>query len=101
MTTPQPNEGAQAQAMISVTMALDLLEKALPSFGAESEQGMAILKSLMVLTKLVGAQRKASEQLVPAELRSLMEMTGMQSPEQMGAAGAGGQPPAAPMPMAA
>lgn len=101
MSNPQQNEGAQAQATISITMALDLLEKALPAFGSESEEGGAIIESITKLTRKFGAKRKQSEGMIPAELKMLMEQTGMKSPEQTAATGGGGQPGAAPMQMAA
>ena len=101
MTTPQPNEGAQAQASVNVTMALDLLEKALPAFGAESEHGAAILKALSTLSKPFGAKRQQSQGLVAPELRAMMEQLGMKSPEQQALAGGGGQPGQPPMQQAA
>lgn len=111
MTTPQPAEGEQQQAQINISLAMDLLEKALPPFGAESAQGKAIMGSLTSLTKMFGEARDSAQPLIPAELKVLMQQAGMQSPEMaaMGAGGApeaaggaGGPPPGgAPMPMAA
>ena len=101
MSTPQPNEGAQAQAQVGITMAMDLLEKSLIAYGSESKEGGEILKALSGLQRIFGAQRKESEGLVPAELRALIEQSGMKSPESMAAMGAGGQPAAAPQAMAA
>lgn len=92
MTTPQQNEGAQAQANVNITMALDLLEKALPAYGSESDEGGAILKALSMLTKRFGQKRDQAQGLIPSELRSLMEQSGMKSPESQAAAGAGGAP---------
>lgn len=102
MSTPQPNEGAQAQAQVGITMAMDLLEKALIAYGSESKEGGEILKSLSGLQRIFGAQRKESEGMIPAELRALIEQTGSKSPESQAAMGAGGAPAqAAPQQIAA
>lgn len=109
MTTPQPNEGEQQSAMINISLAMDLLEKALPPFGAESDVGKAIMGSLSALTKVAGEKRDSAQPLIPAELKILMQQAGKTSPE-MQAMGAGGAPGAGPgaagavpggMPMAA
>lgn len=107
MTTPQPNEGEQQEAMVGISLAMDLLEKSLPPFGAESNEGRSIMAALTGLSKVFGQQRDSSKELIPAELKVLMQKAGMQSPElaAMGAggapgAGAGGPPPGA-MPMPA
>lgn len=101
MSTPQENEGAKAQATVSIGLALDLLEKALPSFGSASPEGDAILKAITGLTRKFGGKREGSKQMIPAELKMLMEQSGMKSPEQQAAAGGGGQPGGAPQQMAA
>ena len=112
MTTPQPAEGEQQAAMIGVSLAMDLLEKALPPFGAESKEGQALMAAMSGLTKQLGEKRDSAKPLIPAELKVLMQQAGMKSPEMqaMGAGGApgagappgGGMPPGgAPQPMAA
>lgn len=96
MTTPQVDEGAQAEAQTKVALALDLLEQALPPYGSETPEGMAILASITQLTKRFGIKRDEAKQMIPAELKALFQAAGMQSPEMQGAAGGGGQPNAQP-----
>lgn len=99
-TTPQPNEGEQQEAMVSIAMAMDLMESALVAFGSESEQGKALLSSLSGLSKSFGQKRDKGKQMVPAELMMMMQklpQAGGASPEMkaMGAPppGAGAPPP--------
>jgi hypothetical protein len=107
MTTPQVNEGEQQASMVEISMAFDLLEKALTSFGSESQAGQAIHKALGIMTKQFGEKRQEAKPLVPAELMQLMSalpQAGGGSPEMQAMAGGGaptaGAPPMQP-PMAA
>ena len=43
MSTPQPAAGDRQNAMVNVTLAMDLLEQTLPQLGSESEEGAAVL----------------------------------------------------------
>ena len=114
MATPQPAQGEKQQGMISVTLAMDLLEQALPSIGSESEEGRTVLTCLSALSKKFGHSRPKSEGLVPAELMQMMQslpQAGGMSPEakamgqkpmQMpGMPPAGGPPGGQPAPMPA
>lgn len=95
MTTPQPNEGAQQGAQVDIALALDLLEKALPAFGSESEEGKAVLAALSGLSRKFGQQRDKAQQLIPAELQQLMQSQ-QASPElaaMQGQGGGAGAPP--------
>lgn len=96
MTNPQAQEGAQAEAQTKIALALDLLEQAIQAFGSETPEGGAILGAISALVKKFGIQRDAAKQMIPAELKVLMESAGMKSPEQQGAMGGGGQPGAQP-----
>ena len=101
MSTPQPNEGEKQGAKIKVQQAMDLLEQALPEFGAESEEGGAVLQVLSTLGKKFGGEDRArSKELMPAELMNLMAAMprgpgGMKPPMPGGGAGGppGGMPP--------
>lgn len=92
MATPQKNEGAQAQAQVAISMAMDLIERALPAYGSESPEGMALLDALRKLSKPFGGQREKAQGMIPAELRMLAQQQGMKSPESQGAAAAGAKP---------
>ncbi len=95
MTTPQPPEGEQQAAMVDISMAMDLLEKSMASFGTETPQGQAIHKALGAMVKEFGEKKEKAKPLVPAELMQLMSglpQAGGGSPE-MGAMAGGGAPP--------
>ncbi len=97
MSTPQPNDGERQNAMISVSMAMDMLEQALPAFGSESEEGRALVGVLSKMGNIFGTARTKSQDLIPAELMQLLNtlpQAGGMSPE----AKAMGQQPAIPMP---
>lgn len=100
MMTPQPAEGEQMSAMVQIAMAMQMLQKSLPPFGAESDEGKAIMKAVESLSRAFGEQEHSARELIPAELRLLMQTLGQQTPEQQ--AMAGGGPAGAPqMPKAA
>lgn len=94
MSTPQPNAGEKQAAMAQVQMAMDVLERALPGLGSETEEGQAIINVLGSLSKSFGgAQRAKSKELVPAEIQNMLAAL------PKGAGGApGGMPGGAPMP---
>lgn len=84
MSTPQPAAGEKQNAMVNVTLAMDLLEQVLPSLGSESEEGQTVLDVLGKLSKKFGHTRAKSQELVPAELMQLFQnlpQAGGMSPE--------------------
>lgn len=112
MATPQKKDGSREMARVKIHVAMNMLEAALPTFGAESKEGKALLKTLMALAKDFG-ENDASD-LVPAEIasifKSMPQMGGGSDVQQQimkmmkgggGAPGAGGMPGggAKPMPM--
>ncbi len=96
LSTPQPNEGMQQEAMVNLSMAMDLMEGSLGAFGTGSPEGQAVHKALGALVKVLGPQREKAQDLQGAELMQLMSslpQAGGGSPEM--AAGAGAPPPGA------
>lgn len=85
MTAPQPKEGLAQDAMIKVSMCTKLLAQALGAFGPLSEEGKAINDALRTLIKKFGAEASKADELIPAELQSLVRSL----------PGAGGGPPVA------
>ena len=51
MSTPEPKMGTREAALINLSMAMDLIEQALPAFGSESPEGV---KALGVLRAQIG-----------------------------------------------
>jgi hypothetical protein len=76
MTTPQPKEGQMQAAKTNIAICFKLLEESLGSFGAQTEEGKAVLSALSTLTKKFGEDRAKSEQLIPAELMQMNSASG-------------------------
>src|SRR5262249_31581152 len=76
MTTPQPKDGLIQAAMGNITLTFKMLEQALTAFGAQTEEGKAILSALKTLTSKFGEDRSKSDQLIPAELQQLVQSAG-------------------------
>ena len=98
--TPQAPEGEQMSAMIQISMAMDMIGKAMPAFDEKSKEGEAMIDALAKLGRAFGEKEDKARELVPAELRMLMQTLGQRSPEQTAMAG-GGAPSPAPMQRAA
>jgi hypothetical protein len=79
-------------------MAMKQMEKSLGAYGSTSEEGKAIMKALSALAKAFGKQEDRTQELMPAEIRSLLgAAAGPGAPPKP----AGGAPPgAAPAPQA-
>lgn len=73
MSTPQPKAGDKQNALINVSLAMDLLEQSLPALGSESQEGQVILDVLRKMSGKFGEARNKSKELVPAELMQLMQ----------------------------
>ena len=100
MATPQPARGEQQSAAVTIGLAMDLLERTLPAFGSESDEGGAILTALSTLSKKFGSARSKGQDLIPAELQQLMSALKPGPVAGAMAGGApGGMPPGMPPPM--
>jgi hypothetical protein len=103
MSTPEPKMGSQEGAMINLSMAMDLIEQALPALGSESEQGQKALAAIRSLTGVIGQRKGKTNELQQSEilqmLQSLPKGVGpdaMGSPPMAGPAGGGMPPPPVP-----
>ena len=85
MAQPQPKAGLQAAAHAKIQMAIDLVEQSIAAFGSESPEGQTLLKCATALGKTFGEQRTKGRELIPAEMKLLLQSQG-----------AGGPPPGAP-----
>ena len=93
MSKPEPKEGDKMGAMVQVQMAIKILEKTLQGFGTQSAEGATVLDVLGKLSKTFGHNKDKSNELIPAELLSLV---GSIMPKGPAGAGAGGPPPGMP-----
>lgn len=93
MSKPEPKEGDKMGAMVQVQMAIKILEKTLQGFGAQSEEGSAIIDVLGKLSKTFGHSKDKSQELIPAELMSLIGSIMPKGPAGAGAGGPPGMPP--------
>jgi hypothetical protein len=98
MSTPEPKLGNQEGAMINLSMAMDLIEQALPSLGSESEMGQKALQAIRALTGVIGPRKGKTNELQQSEILQMLQSL----PQGMGAApaGMGGGMPPAPAPAA-
>lgn len=113
MSTPEPKSGEREAAMINVSMALDLIEQALPALGSESGEGRKLLSALGTLTSILGPRKQKTGELQNAEILQLLQNLPQagggtpaskmieQAPPNLGLmAGAGGAPSPTPPPAA-
>lgn len=82
---PQDKAGMKAAAGTNIHIAINMLEEALPAFGAESDEGQKIMKALTTLGPLIS--KKDNSDLVPAEVlqmvRSMPQMGGGTDAQRM------------------
>jgi hypothetical protein len=110
MSTPEPKMGNREASMINISMAMDLLEQALPALGSESEEGQKLLGAVRSLTGIIGAKKSKTNELQPTEIMQMLQnlpQAGGATPEGKAMAQApmipgmsapGGQPPGMPPP---
>lgn len=85
MAKPQEREGLKEAARVNVHIAMNMLEQALPAYGAESKEGGKIIDILKSLNKAFG--KNDASDLVPAEVlqmnKSLPQAGGGTEVQQM------------------
>lgn len=86
MSTPQPMEGMQKAARVNVQMAVKMLQRELPHFELDSDQGKALLSALKTLSSGFGKTEDKDQELIPAEIMQLLSQVGP-------GAGGGAKPP--------
>ena len=73
MSTPEPKMGTREGAMINLSMAMDLIEQALPAFGSESPEGAKTLQVLRSLSGIIGGKKDKAKQLQNAEIMQMLQ----------------------------
>jgi len=107
MSTPEPKMGNREASMINISMAMDLLEQALPALGSESPEGQKLLAAIRTMTGIIGPKKSKVNELQPTEIMQMLqtlpqaggataEGKAMQQAPQIPGMSPGGMPP--PMP---
>jgi hypothetical protein len=114
MSTPEPKMGTREGAMINISMAMDLIEQALPALGSESPEGQKALSVLKQMSGILGGKKEKTKELQGTEIMQMLQnlpQAGGATPEGKAMAAApaipgmappapGGMPPGgAPQPM--
>lgn len=73
MSTPEPKMGTREGAMINLSMAMDLIEQALPAFGSESPEGVKALGVLRALSGMMGGRKQKAQELGSAEIMQMLQ----------------------------
>lgn len=104
MSTPEPKMGNKEGAMVNISMAMDLIEQALPSLGSESEEGQKALAAIRSLTTLLGPKKQKTRELQQSEILQMLQnlpQAGGGTPEGRAMSQAPAVPNLPPMPGAA
>lgn len=113
-TSPTPDRGSQVKALSQLRVAVRILEMLVPTLGAGSEPGQAVLKAITTLSKFVppgstagGVEKNTMQDLLMQQAQQSPMMAAMKAMGQGGPTGSGmplpqmpgaGGPPAAPAP---
>lgn len=73
MSTPEPKMGNREGALVNLSMAMDLIEQALPSLGSESDEGQAALSAINRLTKILGPRKQKTKELQQSEIIQMLQ----------------------------
>ena len=73
MSTPEPKMGNREGAMVNLSMAMDLIEQALPSLGSETEEGQKALAAIRQLTGLIGPRKQKTRELQQSEIIQMLQ----------------------------
>ena len=73
MSTPEPKMGSREGAMINISMAMDLIEQALPALGSESPEGQKALGVLRAMSGILGGKKEKTGELQQAEIMQLLQ----------------------------
>jgi hypothetical protein len=72
MSTPEPKMGTKEGALVQLSMAFDLIQRAIPELGADSEQGMKAMTAMKLLSGALGPKKPRTDELQPAEIMQLL-----------------------------
>lgn len=92
MSTPEPKMGSKEGALVNLSMALDLIQQAIPALGHDSDDGKKALVAAKALNGLLGPSKPRTSELQPAEILQLLgslPQAGNVTPEVAAAIGPG------------
>jgi len=103
MSTPEPKMGSKEGALVTLGLAIDLIEQSLPALGSESAEGQKVLSALRTLTGVLGGKKESVNDLKQSEILQMLQalpQAGGATPEGKSLAAApalpGMMPPGAP-----
>jgi len=73
MSTPEPKMGNREGAMINISMAMDLIEQALPALGSETPEGQKALAVLRQMSGILGGKKEKTKELQGAEIMQMLQ----------------------------
>ena len=73
MSTPEPKLGNKEGAMVNISMAMDLIEQALPALGSESPEGQKALSVLRQMSGILGGKKEKTKELQGAEIMQMLQ----------------------------
>ena len=76
MATPEPKMGQRENALVNLSMAMDLIEQSLPALGSESPEGQKAVSALTALTAVLGPKKQKAQDLQQAEILQLLQKIG-------------------------
>ena len=73
MTTPEPKMGNKQGALVNLSLAMDLIEQALPVLGSESEEGQKLIGAIRSLTGIIGPRKGKTQELQGSEIMQMLQ----------------------------
>jgi len=73
MSTPEAKMGNVEAAKINISMAMDLIEQALPALGSESPEGQKALSVLRQMSSILGGKKEKTKELQNAEIMQMLQ----------------------------
>ena len=73
MSTPEPKMGSKEGTMVNLGLAMDLIKRAVPAIGADSEEGKKVLSAIKTLADITGKSSDGMEELKKSEILQMLQ----------------------------
>lgn len=73
MSTPEPKMGNKEGALVSLGLAIDLIQQALPALGSSSAEGVKVLSALRTLSGVVGGKKESVNEFKQSEILQMLQ----------------------------